>query len=155
MDMTITAPDKSTRRVSLTRKSPARPFVIDGLAIPGIHSVSDGHTTTRFAVNIPLEETVLEYHGRQELLESLRGVETACASQPEELLDNIARARQGSPLWPLLLCIAFFLSILEVLFANIRSRSVALPHSIGELIGKGSGDGVHPADNQARRGQAK
>ena len=134
IDMTITAPDKSIRKVSLTRSSPAKPFVIDGFTTPGIHSVSDGHATIRFAVNIPLEENVLEYHGRQELMDSLRGVETAYSTQHEELIDNISRARQGSPLWPLLLCIAFFLSILEVLFANIRSRAVALPNAIGELI---------------------
>ena len=148
IDMTITAPDKSTRRVSLPRTSPAKPLIIDGFTMPGIHSISDGQRTLRFAVNIPSEETILEYHGRQELMDSLRGAEAAYSTQHEELLDNINRARRGSPLWPLLLCMAFFLSILEVLFANMRSRAVALPHAIGELIGSRS-------ENASTGGNAK
>ncbi len=140
INMTITAPDKSTRQVALTRESPSKPFTIGGFTIPGIHSISDGQKALRFAVNIPVEECALEYYSGQELKDSLRGVETAFSNEYEELLDNITRARQGSPLWPLLLCIAFFLSILEVLFANIRSRSVAVPNAISELIGKRLGE---------------
>ena len=135
IEMTVTAPDNSTRKVLLTRESPNKPFAVGGFALPGIHSIGDGSRTLRFAVNIPLEECLLEYDSQQALLDSVRGAEAAFSTMHEELLDNISKARQGSPLWPLLLCLAFFLSILEVLFANIRSRTATVPKAVGELLG--------------------
>ena len=135
VEMTVTAPDNSTRKVSLKRDSQAKPFVVGGFTMPGIHSIGDGSKELRFAVNIPIEECSLEYDNGDELMATVRGAESAYSTEHEELIDNVSKARQGSPLWPLLLCMAFFLSILEVLFANIRSKSVAVPRTVGELIG--------------------
>ena len=142
VEMTVTAPDKSSRKVSLTRESQVKPFVVGGFSMPGIHRIGDGTRELRFAVNIPIEESSLEYDSRQDVMATVRNVEAAFSTEHEELLDNISKARQGSPLWPLLLCLAFFLSILEVLFANIRSRAVAVPRTVGELIGPLSGEGT-------------
>ena len=135
VEMTVTAPDNSTRKVSLTRESQTRPFVLGGFLMPGIHRISDGTRELRFAVNIPTEECVLEYDSRQDVMGTIHGAEAAFSAEHEELLDNISKARQGSPLWPILLCLAFFLSILEVLFANFRSKAAAVPKAVGELLG--------------------
>ena len=87
------------------------------------------------AVNLPVEETTLDYASEAKLLATTRNLPTAYTTAPAQLNQKVEELRQGSPLWPLLLCIAFFLSIIELLFANVRSRSQTTPRLIHEIMG--------------------
>ncbi|MBR4221606.1 MAG: hypothetical protein IKR81_10645, partial [Victivallales bacterium] len=75
------------------------------------------------------------YTGEKQLLATTGDLPTAYTTSPAELNQKTEELRQGSPLWPLLLCIAFFLSIIELLFANIRSRAQATPRLIHDILG--------------------
>ena len=139
IDLTITDPRGHERRQTLTRDNPAAPILLDGLTMPGIHTLSSGAETCRIAVNIPAAERDLAVMSSAELLSSLKPLPAAYSSDHGQLRRHVDELRQGSPLWPLLLILAFALSMLEVLFANSRSRAVTQPRLVGQLLKQGGG----------------
>ena len=139
VDLTITDPLGHERRLTATRDNAAAPILLDGLTMPGIHTLSSGSEACRIAVNIPAAERDLAILNEAELLESLKTLPVAYSRDHGQLRRQITELRQGSPLWPLLLVLAFILSMLEVLFANSRSRAVTQPRLVGQLLKQGGG----------------
>ena len=135
--LTITDPLGHERQVNGTRDSGADPLLVDGWQRPGLHTLTDGETTWQIAVNIPNAERDPAGLSSAELLASLAPLPAAYSSDHDQLRRQLTELRQGSPLWPLLLILAFVLSMLEVLFANSRSRAVAQPRLVGELLKQG------------------
>ncbi|MDD4098571.1 MAG: VWA domain-containing protein, partial [Lentisphaeria bacterium] len=135
--LTITDPLGHERQVNGTRDSGADPLLVDGWQRPGLHTLTDGETTWQIAVNIPDAERDPAGLSSAELLASLAPLPAAYSSDHDQLRRQLTELRQGSPLWPLLLILAFVLSMLEVLFANSRSRAVAQPRLVGELLKQG------------------
>ncbi len=125
---------KSAMVFTLTRASSVEPFVFQHLDTPGLFTISAGQRSVQVAVNLPVSERALTYTGEKQLLATTGDLPTAYTTSPAELNQKAEELRQGSPLWPLLLCIAFFLSIIELLFANARSRAQATPRLIHEIL---------------------
>ncbi len=125
---------KSIAVFTLTRASSVEPFVFQQLDTPGLFTISAGLRSVQVAVNLPVSERALTYTGEKQLLTTTGDLPTAYTTSPAELNQKAEELRQGSPLWPLLLCIAFFLSIIELLFANARSRAQATPRLIHEIL---------------------
>ena len=73
------------------------------------------------------------------MCKSLPGVAVAYTESNDELRRELLGMRQSSPLWPWLLLGAFVLSMVEVVFANVRSRPVGQPHLVGDLLRHGGG----------------
>ncbi|MBR4674998.1 MAG: VWA domain-containing protein [Victivallales bacterium] len=134
-------PAPPSRVFTLTRASSVEPFIVQQLDTPGIHTISDGNRSMQIAVNLPVQERILNYTGEKQLLTTTGSLPTAYTTSPSELNQKTSELRQGSPLWPLLLCLAFFLSIIELLFANIRSRSHETPRLVHEILGSHSTPG--------------
>lgn len=133
----ITSPGGTVRKVAVTRNSIAEPYMLDGFTVPGIHTLRDGHRYVRAAVNIPSSEGILKYLSVAELTKSMDGVSCAYSTDADTLQRRTGEMRQGSPLWPLLLAVAFVLAMFEVLFANVRSRVAVQPRLLGEILGGG------------------
>ncbi|MBQ9367937.1 MAG: hypothetical protein IJT83_09170, partial [Victivallales bacterium] len=129
-----TPPAPPSRVFALTRSSSVAPFVFQQLDTPGFYTISSGQHSVQIAVNLPVSERILNYTGEKRLLATTGDLPTAYTTSPAELNQKAEELRQGSPLWPLLLCIAFFLSIIELLFANARSRAQATPRLIHEIL---------------------
>jgi hypothetical protein len=134
----ISAPDGSERRLQVQRQQHTEPFVLSGFSQPGIHTVEYGGMTRKLAVNIPAPEGDLTYWRSSELLAAVRPLPAAHCFSHEQLQENISRLRQGSPLWPSLLLLAFGLSMIEVLFANIRSRPQKQPQFLSKVLKQGT-----------------
>ncbi len=122
------------RSISAQRKDASVPFILDGFNAPGLYELSRGDVTRKVAVNISAREGLLSSLSSDELRAAAPGGLLQIADQPEELRQQLMEQRQGRPLWPTLLLLAFLLSMLEVLFANIRSRQQAQPRPIAELL---------------------
>jgi hypothetical protein len=50
----------------------------------------------------------------------------------------LSNLRHGKPLWPLLLFLAFVLTVAEELFANLRSRATVLPEALRQFLRRGA-----------------
>ena len=127
-------PTPPSRVLSLTRASCVEPFVFPQLDEPGLYTISNGQRSVEVAVNLPVAERILTYAGEKQLLATAGDLPTAYTTSPAQLNQQTEELRQGSPLWPLLLCMAFFLSIIELLFANARSRAQATPRLIHDIL---------------------
>ena len=143
-EFTVTAPNFSVTRLSLTRGASTQPYLFQSFDTPGIHTISDGSQSLQVAINLPDQECALDYAGEAQLLASAGKLPCAYTTGHSQLMQRISELRQGSPLWPLLLCLAFFLSIFELLFANLRSRAIESPRLVKEIL-----------DGQASMGGAK
>lgn len=137
MELEVLDPAGAASKISVTRKTLSQPFLVSGLDKPGIYTLGNGRITMRAAVNIPFEEVILDYMRQDDLTGSLPGISCAFTTNESQLKQKIDEMRQGSPLWPPLLALAFFLSIIEVIFANIRSRSVDRPRLVSRILGNG------------------
>lgn len=136
-EFSITAPDGVERRLNVQRQNANEPFVLSGFSQPGIHSVQYGGMTRKLAVNIPAAEVDLSCWRGGELVAAAKGIPAAHCLSHEQLRQEITTLRQGSPLWPLLLLMAFALSMIEVIFANIRSRPQDQPSFLAKILKQG------------------
>lgn len=137
---TVTAPDGAARMVEAVRETSAQPFQLGAFELPGLYRLADGGGAVRMvAVNVPSSEMTLAYWGGDELGGTLPGVATAFTESHDELRRELLGMRQSHPLWPWLLLAAFVLSMVEVVFANLRSRPVGQPHLVGDLLRHGGG----------------
>lgn len=118
----LATPKGKTHNLVLQRATEQAPFLIDGFTEPGIYQLRGGELQRALAVNIPFREGRLALYGSEEIRNAGGNFPLCFSTNPTELLEHLAEQRQGRPLWPLLLTLAFFLSMLEVLFANFRSR---------------------------------
>lgn len=137
LEFDITSPGGSSRKLSATRANAAAPFILDGFSEPGFHTVEAMGRSIRVAVNIPVEECSLDYLARGDLTKSALDIPNAYSEEHSQLRQRIEELRQGSPLWPILLLAAFVLSMVEVIFANLRSKAVEKPKLVEEILGKG------------------
>jgi hypothetical protein len=136
-EFSITAPDGTDHHINVQRQNTNEPFMLSGFNVPGIYSVHYGGITRKLAVNIPVTEIDLSYWHRHELLAGARDIPAAHCLSHEQLRQEIITLRQGSPLWPLLLILAFALSMIEVIFANIRSRPQNQPSFLAKILKQG------------------
>jgi hypothetical protein len=126
--------------VEAVRDASGQPFQLDGFDRAGLYRLADGGGAVRtIAVNVPSSEMVLSYWSGDDLQRTLPGVATAYTESHDELRRELLGMRQSHPLWPWLLLAAFVLSMVEVVFANVRSRPVAKPHLVGDLLRHGGG----------------
>ncbi len=130
----LLAPNGKTRNLALQRPVEHAAFLVSGFDEPGIYSLSGGGFRRLLAANVPSREGQLAVYGASELQASAGKFPLCISETPAELLEQLSEQRQGRPLWPLLLLLAFFLSMLEVLFANIRSRQKQPPARLQELL---------------------
>jgi hypothetical protein len=134
MHFELITPQGKTRNLLLQRPAEHAAFLISGFEEPGIYQLKAGGYQRSLAVNVPSREGQMAVFGTPEL-QAAAGKFPVCISEtPAELLEQLSEQRQGRPLWPLLLLLAFFLSMLEVLFANIRSRQKQPPAKLQELL---------------------
>ena len=112
---------------------------MDGFDTPGLYRLADGGTVRTIAVNVPSAEMVLSYWSGDDLQRTLLGVETSYTESHDELRRELLGMRRNHPLWPWLLLAAFVLGMVEVVFANVRSRPVGQPHLVGDLLRHGGG----------------
>lgn len=139
LSLTLTAPDGTKTVHDLERDGLGKPFVINGFDSPGLYQLTgatiQGHRT--IAVNIPEDERALVSFNGSELRNTMQGVPASYCEDHEELRRELSGMRQSRPLWPWLLLMAFLLSMVEVIFANVRSRPIGQPHLVGELLKRG------------------
>lgn len=113
-----------------------QPFLLEPLERAGLYQLEGEGWARQAAVNIPVSESDLSSHSESELRQLLPGDRVAYSGDPETLRRVSAEQRQGRPLWPLLLLAAFVLAMLEVLFANLRSRSRGRPAKLATVLGR-------------------
>ena len=135
----VTGPDGAARMVEAEREAAGRPFVLTGFNEPGLYRLTSGDFVRMAAVNVPSGEMVLTYWRGEDLCRSLPDVAVAYTESHDELRRELLGMRQSRPLWPWLLLGAFVLSMVEVVFANMRSRPVGQPHLVGDLLRHGGG----------------
>ena len=115
-------------------------FVLSGFQIPGLYRLAIGGDVVRtVAVNVPSTEMPLLYWTGDALCKSLPGVAATYTESHDELRRELLGMRRSRPLWPWLLLAAFVLSMVEVVFANLRSRPVGQPRMVGDLLRHGGG----------------
>ena len=122
------------RNLALQRPSENAAFLISGFEEPGIYQLRGGDLQRSLAVNVPSREGLLAVYGEAELRAAAGKFPPCISETPAELLEHLTEQRQGRPLWPLLLLLAFVLSMLEVLFANLRSQQKQTPVGLRELL---------------------
>ncbi len=130
----LISPEGKTRNLALRRGTDQAAFLISGFTVPGIHQLKAGTFHRRLAVNVSPLEGQLAVYSSQELQASGGKFPMCISGSPAELQQQLSEQRQGRPLWPGLLQMAFFLSMLEVLFANLRSRQRKPPVQLQELL---------------------
>ena len=135
----VTGGNGVSRMVEAEREAAGRPFVLRGFDEPGLYRLTSGDFVRTAAVNLPAGEMTLTYWRGEELCKSLPDVATAYTESNDELRRELLGMRQSSPLWPWLLLGAFVLSMVEVVFANVRSRPIGQPHLVGDLLRHGGG----------------
>ncbi|MFA6929324.1 MAG: BatA domain-containing protein [Lentisphaeria bacterium] len=130
----LKAPDGKSRNLALQRAESHGSFLISGFTQPGIYQLKNGDRQHQLAVNVSPAEGLLSVYGGTELRSEAGKIPICISETPAELQRQLAEQRQGRPLWPSLLLLAFFLSMLEVLFANLRSRHRKSPAQLQELL---------------------
>ncbi len=130
--------DSAGHRANLKaqRNDFSAPFLLDGLANPGLYELRYAETSRHLAVNIPSSEGQLSTFSEAELRAVAPGTLLQVCSDPGELRAQLLQQHQGRPLWPSLLLAAFLLSILELLFANLRSRQRSRPRQLDALLSR-------------------
>ncbi|MBN2451751.1 MAG: hypothetical protein JXR77_15290, partial [Lentisphaeria bacterium] len=141
VDFRLRDPAGRERTLHVVRSEVSKPFVISGFEEPGLHRLSRQDRELTVAINIPEEETGLTYLAPDEVALALRSLPTYQAETWAEHQEHLAGIRHGKPLWPLLLCLAFLLSVTEELFANLRSRAVVLPEALRQFVKRGGRSG--------------
>lgn len=131
------APDGKKTLVTLNRKTAEEDFWCRNLRQPGIYELSDSTEPekigVRIAVNIAASEKDISLFQKHELLDFFKNQKVWYSSSLDVLRGYLADRRDGRPLWPGLLLLAFVLSMAEVLFANLRSV-----HSVKPAVLRGN-----------------
>ncbi|MCK5803527.1 MAG: VWA domain-containing protein [Lentisphaeria bacterium] len=138
LDFHVQTPDGNEHVTHISRTDIEKPVLIGGFTRPGFYTIRRGDAKHVVAVNLPEDEMEMVYQSMQELALPLRGVSVYQADSWHKHQQNLVNLRQGRPLWPLLLCIAFFLTVTEELFANIRSRASAVPEALRQFTRRGA-----------------
>ncbi len=136
-DVRVRAPSGRESTVRVTRAEAGKPVVLPGFDEPGFYSLERSGSQLSVAVNLPEAETEFRYLQPEELALSTRHVTTYQASSWAEQQELLAGVRQGKPLWPLLLGLAFLLAVTEELFANLRSRAARVPEALRQFVKRG------------------
>ena len=137
IDFRLTSPDGRTRMVAVSRTNSQQPVILRGFDTPGFYRLERNGDERMIAVNCPEEESNLNYTAVEELRLSLHSAETYFAASWHELQQQLVDLRQGRPLWPLLLSMAFLVAVTEELLSNVRSRASGLPRSLQQFLRKG------------------
>jgi len=137
VDFRLTSPAGRATNVTATRDSVEAPFLVSGFGTPGLFTLSGGGDELRIAVNPPASEGELEYVSTTKLAGDLRAATLRQAASWGEQQQQVGDLRYGRPLWPLLLVVAFFVAIVEELFANYQSRARGLPPGLRRLLAGG------------------
>ena len=141
MDFRWRDPAGRESALHVTRADVSKPVVVSGFTEPGFYRLERGGREVTLAANLPEAETEFRYLQSEELALATREVPTYQADSWPEQQENLAGVRHGKPLWPLLLCLAFFLAATEELFANLRSRAVVLPEALRQFVRRGGRSG--------------
>lgn len=138
LDFELIGPDGHARAVHATRSAADRPVLLDEFARPGFYLLRRRDEERQIAINLPPAEGIMDYVGLDEASLPLRAAATYQSENWHQHQQHLANVRQGRPLWPLLLLLAFLISAAEELFANLRSRAKAVPEALRQLLGKGA-----------------
>ncbi len=137
LDVGFVAPDGEQKERTFQRANPANPFALEGFDQPGFYRVLYGDKKRPIAVNLTPEEMKLAYTGNDRLANLVNDqMPLHQAGSWEELRREMQTLREGRPLWPLLLVAAFFLALMEELFANVRSWSSGVPPRLRQLLSR-------------------
>ena len=137
LDFRLRDPAGHESTLHVSRTAAGKPVVIAGFAVPGFYRLDRAGRELVLAANLPEAETEFRYLQAEELALSAKDVTMYQAETWPEHQENLAGVRHGKPLWPLLLCLAFFLAVTEELFANLRSKAVALPEALRQFVRRG------------------
>lgn len=119
---TIVAPDGKEKKQVFQRRDRNSAFLISGFHMPGIYEISSAEQSRRAAVNIPQSEGELHYYSLNEVRKSGEKNLLYVSDSSEEYKQYLREQRQGKPLWPTLMLLAFICSIIEPIFANLLSN---------------------------------
>ena len=137
IDFRLTTPDGRSRMVAMSRTNSQQPLILRDFGTPGFYRLERNDEERVIAVNCPEKESDLSYAAMGELGLALRSAETYFAASWHELQQQLVDLRQGRPLWPLLLSMAFLVAVTEELFSNVRSRASSLPRSLQQFLRRG------------------
>lgn len=138
LDFDLAGPSGHVRTVHVTRAAADRPAIVAEFPEPGFYLLRRQGEERQIAINLPEGEGVMEYVARSEAALPLREVAAYQSENWHQHQQHLANVRQGRPLWPLLLLLAFLLSAAEELFANLRSRAKAVPEALRQFLGRGA-----------------
>lgn len=141
LDFRLRDPAGRETALHVTRPDVGKPVVVTGFDAPGFYRLERNGRELALAANLPESEVELRYLRGDELALATREVPTYQADSWPEHQENLAGVRHGKPLWPLLLCLAFFLAVTEELFANLRSKAVVLPEALRQFVRRGGRSG--------------
>ncbi len=130
----LTGPDGKSRNLAVQRPELHSAFLISGFTEPGIYQLKAGDVQRQLAVNVPPAEGMLALYSAADLRQAAGKSPLCISDTPAELERQLSAQRQGRPLWPGLLLLAFLLSMLEVLFANVRCRRKKVPAQLQALL---------------------
>ncbi|OGV76192.1 MAG: hypothetical protein A3K19_18905 [Lentisphaerae bacterium RIFOXYB12_FULL_65_16] len=137
LEFRLRDPAGRERVLNVKRADNNRPVVLNGFDEPGFYRVARGAKERMIAVNVPPEEGDLSYLTVDEMAGGLPGDRVQQASAWQDQQQNLVNLRHGRPLWPFLLCIAFFLAATEEIFANLRSRTAGFSQSLRLFLKQG------------------
>ena len=141
LDFRLLPPSGRERSLNMTRTETTKPLIISEFEEPGFYHLIRNDEERMVAVNIPEEESDLSYVSADEIAFPLRAVKLYQADSWHQQQQHLVNLHHGRPLWPLLLCCAFFLAITEELFANVRSRASGLPEALRQFLRRGGRPG--------------
>jgi len=138
LDFRMRNPLGRERMVTVNRADTDKPVILSGFDEPGFYHLERGGKKRAIAVNIPGEESNLGYLREDELGQSLRPASVYQADTWHKHQQNLVNLHHGRPLWPFLLCLAFFFAVTEEIFANLRSRSAGFPDVLRQFMRRGA-----------------
>lgn len=143
-DAVVVATDGNGRKVELkgVLDNSGKSLVLSGFHVAGIYTVELPWGVKKLvSVNIPDSESSLTYWGSEELLggDQFGQLHVSYSLNHDQLRRQMSLAGRSRPLSPWLLLAAFGLSMIEVLYANIRSRRPSQPRLVENLLKNGGG----------------
>ncbi|MBP5639152.1 MAG: BatA domain-containing protein [Victivallales bacterium] len=139
----IVASDMTGKKCELSGSidSSGKMLILNGFHNLGIYTVDLPWGEKRqIAVNLPEAEKMLSFLSSTELLDGRLGdLPVAYSVNQEELRKQMNLAGHRFPLSPWLLIAAFCLSMVEVIYANIRSLRPPQPKTVETLLKHGGG----------------
>lgn len=138
LDFELTGPSGHTRTVHVTRAATDKPVIINEFPEPGFYLLRRQGKESQLAINVPDGECMMTYVSKDEAALPLHEVSAYQAENWHQHQQNLANVRQGRPLWPVLLLLAFLLAAAEEVFANLHSRAKAVPEALRQFLGRGA-----------------